>query len=180
LHDAAPLAMSPHLRTEGTLDSRSQGEHAGSVPQAAADPTSNRFTLEPPLRNGMVGKHTVEDLTLVTLAGELDVATVAGLRRALNASSDATVPDLAIDLRQVTFMDCAVLGVFIDAYNRVAAAGGCLRIIGPPTGPLRLVQLCGLDDVLCVHDSVEVATAAVCVRHDRERRPQANTLADLP
>jgi len=164
----------------GTLDTRFRGEHAGGVPQAAADPTSDRFTLEPPVRNGMVGKHTVEGLTLVTLAGELDVATAAGLRRVLNASSDATVPDLAIDLRQVTFMDCAVLGVFIDAYNRVAAAGGCLRIIGPRTGPLRLVQLCALDDVLCVHDSAEMATAAVCGRYDRERRPQANTLADLP
>jgi Zn ribbon nucleic-acid-binding protein len=36
------------------------------------------------------------------------------------------------------------------------------------------VALCDLDDVLCVHDSVEVATAAVCGHHDRERRRRVN------
>ena len=35
------------------------------------------------MRDGVVDKRTVDGLTMVTLAGELDVATAPGLRRAL-------------------------------------------------------------------------------------------------
>jgi hypothetical protein len=58
-------------------------------------------------------------------------------------------------------------------YNRVFAAGGCLRLIGADVGPLRLVGLCRLDDVLCVHDSVAVATGAICGRHEGRHRNRA-------
>ena len=107
----------------------------------------------------------VDGLTLFTLAGELDLAAASTLRSDLTSSVAATRPDVAVDLRQVTFMDCSVVSVFISAYKRVRASGGCLRLIGDDRGPLRLIRLCKLDRVLCIHDSVDVATAAVCHRH---------------
>jgi len=127
--------------------------------------------------NGVLDKRTVDGLTLVTLAGELDIATAPGLRRDLTSSPDATLPDLAIDLRQVEFIDCAIVSVFMSVYRRVTAQGGCLRLIGDQTGALRLLRLSKLDGVLCVHDSVQVATAAVCGRHEPrpEQRPRAGT-----
>ena len=121
------------------------------------------------MANGVVEKRTVDGLTLITLAGELDLLFAPGLRHDLTSTADATLPDLAIDLRQVTFMDCAVVNVLLAAYRRITARGGCLRLIGDLDGPLRLLHLCQLDGVLCVSDSVDVATAAVCDRH--ERRP---------
>jgi anti-sigma B factor antagonist len=116
--------------------------------------------------NGVVEKRAVAGLTLITLAGELDLLCAPGLRQELTSAPDATLPDLAIDLRQVTFMDCAVVNVFLAAYRRVTAHGGCLRLVGDLDGPLRLLHLCHLDGVLCVHDSVDVATAAVCSLHE--------------
>lgn len=125
------------------------------------------------MRDGVVDKRTVGGLTLVTLAGELDVAALPALRRALKPSAAASVPDLAVDLRQVTFLDCSALGVLLTTYHQVTAEGGCLRLVGAEQGALRLVRLCRLDGIICVHDSVEQATSAECSIHRQRSRSEA-------
>jgi anti-anti-sigma factor len=82
------------------------------------------------MRNGVAEKRILNGLTLFTLVGELDVADAAALRRELAGSPDATVPDLAIDLRQVGFVDASIFGVLVMVYRRVISAGGCLRLVG--------------------------------------------------
>jgi anti-sigma B factor antagonist len=114
----------------------------------------------------VVGRRTVNGLTLVTLAGELDVVAVRHLRHGLRATHLATLPDLAVDLRAVTFLDCAAVGVLIAARNQVTLAGGCLRVAGLQTEPRRLLALCHLDDVVCVHESLAEATAVRCAFHE--------------
>lgn len=113
----------------------------------------------------VVGKRTVNGLTVVQLAGELDVVAARHVRRGLHTSHLATLPDLAVDLRAVTFLDCAVVGVLIAARNQVASAGGCLRVAGLQGEPRRLLALCHLDDVVCVHESLAEATAVRCALH---------------
>jgi anti-sigma B factor antagonist len=110
----------------------------------------------------------VDGLTLLTVGGELDLATVPALRHRLSRSAAATRPDVAVDLREVTFLDGSTLGVLLEASERVRKAGGCLRLAGDARGPLRLVRLCRLESLLCLHDSLAAATGAVCDRHDRE------------
>jgi anti-anti-sigma factor len=126
------------------------------------------------MRNGVAEKRILNGLTLFTLVGELDVAHAAALRRELAGSPDATVPDLAIDLRQVGFVDASIFGVLVMVYRRVTSAGGCLRLVGAQGGPARLLHLCDLEGVLCSHDSVEEATMAVCGRHDGGRARMAS------
>lgn len=116
------------------------------------------------MRTATIDTRIVNGLTLVTLSGELDIASAPVLRRSLCASEGATLPDLAVDLRDVVFMDCSVVGILITVRKRVAAAGGCLRLIGTNRGPLSLIKLCRLDGVLCVHDSVDAATTPACDR----------------
>jgi anti-sigma B factor antagonist len=113
----------------------------------------------------VVGRRTVNGLTVVRLAGELDVVAVHQLRRGLRASHLATLPDLAVDLRAVTFLDCAAVGVIVAARNTVALAGGCLRVAGLQDEPRRLLALCHLDDVVCVHESLADAMAMRCTFH---------------
>jgi stage II sporulation protein AA (anti-sigma F factor antagonist) len=116
------------------------------------------------VRDGVVDTQVVNGLTLITLAGELDLSVVPALRRGLAKASAASRPDLAIDIRRVNFMDCSIIGVLIRAHRTVTAAGGCLRLIGPQPGPAKLIRLCQLDGVLCVHDAMTAATAD-CTRH---------------
>jgi anti-sigma B factor antagonist len=117
------------------------------------------------MRNGVVDQQIVDGLTVLTVAGELDVLVAAALRRELTASAMAARPDVVVDLRRVTFMDCSAVGALMGLYRQVHAGGGCLRLIGAEQGALRLVQLCKLDGVLCVHDSLAKAIAPVCDRH---------------
>ena len=117
---------------------------------------------------------TINGLTVVTLAGDLDVASVTELRRHLVASEAATLPDLALDLRDVAFIDCAVIGTWIAARHQVVAAGGCVRLFGLGERPARLLSLCRLEQAFCVHDSFETATAADCGIHRSAQQPVAS------
>ena len=105
---------------------------------------------------------TINGLTVVTLGGDLDLASVTELRRHLVASEAATLPDLALDLRDVAFIDCAVIGTWVEARRQVVAAAGCVRLFGLGERPARLLSLCRLEQAFCVHDSLETATAANC------------------
>jgi anti-sigma B factor antagonist len=113
----------------------------------------------------------VDGLTLLTVGGELDLASVPALRHGLSRSAAATRPDVAVDLRQVTFLDCSILGVLLEASERARAAGGCLRLAGDTRGPLRLVRRCRLDGLLCLHHSLTAATGTVCERHVVQSAP---------
>jgi anti-sigma B factor antagonist len=122
------------------------------------------------VRGCVLGASTVNGLTLVSLAGELDISERQLLRHALDPSGTATLPDIALDLDQVDFMDCAVLGALVGVSEDVRSAGGCLRLSGLKPGPLRLLQVCRLSDAMCVHATVTSATATHCSVH-REAVP---------
>jgi len=104
-------------------------------------------------------------LTIVTLAGELDVATVAALHRHLAPSDSATSADLAVDLREVTFIDCAVVGSPVGARNRAVEASACVRLSGLRAQPRWVLTLCALDDVFCVYRHVDDASGLACADH---------------
>ena len=115
-----------------------------------------------------VERSRIDGYELLTVEGELDIATAPRMMGALNeAIADMAAP-LVVDLSDVVFMDCSVVGILITVRKRVAAAGGCLRLIGANRGPLSLIKLCRLDGVLCVHDSVDAATTPAC---DRRHAP---------
>jgi anti-anti-sigma factor len=173
-HTHAPRAVTgAHWRTRCTARNMlTTSVHA--LRSTVADTPGGRIPCpEAAMRNGVVEKRVVNGLTLFTL-----VADAAGLRRDLEAgSSDVTVPDLAIDLRQVAFVDASIVGVLVMIYRRVASGRGCLRLVGAQRGPARLLQLCDLEGVVCFHHSVEEATMAVCGRHGD---PVRITSPDLP
>jgi len=132
------------------------------------------------VRGRVVTRTTVNGLTLVALAGELDLSVAAALRAALCRAPDATLPDVAADLVLVDFMDCAVVGAFTTAARSVRAEGGCLRVSGLGPGPARLARLCGLDQVVCLQGSLAEATAPVCWRHGAPSPAEAPTMPLMP
>ena len=81
---------------------------------------------------------------LVTVAGEADFASVAGLRERLFALT-ATGRPLVADLDRVSFIDAAGLGVLAGAARRAAAHGGSLRVVCARPQIRRLFGLTGLD-----------------------------------
>ena len=80
---------------------------------------------------------------VVTVTGEIDVATVAALREPLNVLAERGRPVIA-DLGQVAFMDASGLGAIVGASRRAAAHGASLHVIC--SGRIRqLFRVTGLD-----------------------------------
>ncbi|WP_055524795.1 STAS domain-containing protein [Streptomyces graminilatus] len=103
----------------------------------AADDT--RFT---PFRSHRTSGGT----TVLPLRGEIDILTVPALSAQLDTLTADHSPDLVLDLRTVSFIDCAGLGLLCRARNRARARHGRLRLVTDSTWLLRLLRCTGLTD----------------------------------
>ena len=91
------------------------------------------FSNEPAIRDD--GAHVV-----VILRGELDIANAADLRAVLSEAV-ARNPHVIADLSDLTFIDCASLGVLVRARTRAREAGGDLVLAGARGRVLRVLAL---------------------------------------
>ncbi|MEU6532282.1 STAS domain-containing protein [Streptomyces sp. NPDC046928] len=101
-------------------------------------------------RAGTAARGSVAGPTVVVLRGEIDLGTATSLTTRLDALTSAPSPDLVLDLREVTFIDCAGLGVLCRARNRARARAGRLRLVSDSARfrrMLRLVDLGGVFEV---------------------------------
>jgi anti-sigma B factor antagonist len=94
---------------------------------------------------------TVDGTTVVTLHGEIDLVTAIPLTSRLDALSSGPCPDLVLDLRPVSFIDCVGLGVLCRTRNRVGARHGRLRLVTESGGFLRVLRATGLRGVFEVY-----------------------------
>ena len=90
---------------------------------------------------------------LVTVAGEVDFASVAGLRERLFTLASAGRP-LVADLDRVSFIDAAGLGVLVGAARQAAAHGASLRVVCARRRVRRLFGLTQLDQAVPVAASL--------------------------
>ena len=81
---------------------------------------------------------------VVTIAGEVDIATVARLRERLSALAAGGVP-LVADLDQVSFIDATGLGALAGAAREAAAQGVSMYVVCDRAQTRRLFRVTGLD-----------------------------------
>lgn len=101
-----------------------------------------------------------DDVSVVTVAGEVDVYTAAQLRAVLDEEIKAGHTRLVVDLDEVSFLDSTGLGVLVGRLKLVRNSSGWLRIVCTNDRILRVFRITGLDKVFGIHDSVEGALAA--------------------
>lgn len=93
-------------------------------------------------------------LTIVRVAGELDLATGPRLRRELLLAADRAQRLLIVDLRDLTFIDAAGIRVLLTGARRMAECSGRLTLACPQEGVRRVLEMTDLDRYLGVHDSI--------------------------
>jgi anti-sigma B factor antagonist len=98
--------------------------------------------------------HTTVQLTVtagheayVRAAGELDIATADRLADALDAAA-LCASSIHLDLEHVRFMDARTVGVLARQDRVCRRAGGSLRLHNATGEPRRVLQLCGLENLL--------------------------------
>jgi len=84
---------------------------------------------------------------LVTVAGEVDIATAAQLRERLRALAASGRP-LVADLERVSFMDASGLGALASAARLAAEHGASLQVVCAREQIRRLFRLTGLDGTI--------------------------------
>ncbi|ANS70146.1 hypothetical protein SLINC_7922 [Streptomyces lincolnensis] len=114
-------------------------------------------------RTGPALCHTervVDGTTVVELRGEIDLFTAPPLSALLDLLSADLCPDVVLDLRRVTFLDCSGLRLLCRTRNRIRARQGRLRLVLDSAGLLRVLRYAGLAGVFEVLPCPPEALAA--------------------
>ncbi|MBQ0988208.1 STAS domain-containing protein [Streptomyces sp. F63] len=92
----------------------------------------------------------IDGTTVAELRGEVDLLTAPALSVRLDALTSSPAPDLVVDLRAVTFLDCRGLALLCRARNRALSRGGRLRLVASDGHILRVMRLTRLARVFDV------------------------------
>jgi anti-sigma B factor antagonist len=84
----------------------------------------------------------------VTLAGELDIATVPRVEEAIEATLTDELQVLTVDLSGLGFVDSSGLRLFIVLDQRAAEQGWELRLLRPDAQVLTVFQVSGVEENL--------------------------------
>jgi anti-sigma B factor antagonist len=83
-------------------------------------------------------------VVIAAVAGEIDISTVAPLRKRLFELADGG-GTLIIDLNRVTFIDSAGLGALVGTARRIAVHGGSLHAVCAQRQVRKLLWMTGVD-----------------------------------
>ncbi|WP_406727064.1 STAS domain-containing protein [Streptomyces sp. GD-15H] len=90
-----------------------------------------------------VYRHDHDTRALITLAGEIDLATAPLVRAALAACLRDGIRTVDVDLTAVTFCDASGLNAFLTAHRLAIAAGTTLQLHHPPQNTARVIEITG-------------------------------------
>jgi anti-sigma B factor antagonist len=91
------------------------------------------------------------DATVLTVSGELDMASSPMLAQALH-QFDSTQRSVILDLAGLEFIDVTGLHLLLEARERARRAGVELTVINASRGVRRLLKLTGTTKLLDGHD----------------------------
>ncbi|WP_316726857.1 STAS domain-containing protein [Streptomyces sp. 11x1] len=118
-----------------------------------------------PLTQLTVHRHDRTTRALVTLSGEIDLATAPLVYAELAGCLRDGMRTIDVDLMAVTFCDASGLNAFLTTFRLGAGAGTILRLHYPPPAMARVIELTGSGFLLDEHHT------------DRPARPQVPTVA---
>ncbi|MDQ1429696.1 MAG: anti-sigma factor antagonist [Actinomycetota bacterium] len=115
---------------------------------------TNRETVVTPLHIERGGTATNP---VVTVRGEIDVATSPRLRTELGALLGRGATEITLDFSGVTFVDSSGLGVLVGALKRLrdgqdSDEAGSLRIVGAQDAVRKVFEITGLETALLADD----------------------------
>jgi anti-sigma B factor antagonist len=114
--------------------------------------------------NLQVERRTVGDALVVSVSGEVDLATAETLREELMVAESQPASGLVLDLRQVGFLDSTGIGELVGVHRRLRKSDRPLALV-VPEGPIRkILAITGMDGVLDLHDDESSAIAALAMR----------------
>ena len=90
---------------------------------------------------------------IVSVRGEVDLATAPEFDRALRALPEGGVGSVIVDLTDCSFMDSTGLHLLTRTQWRFDSAGGRVAVVSANRSVLRLFGITGLDEVFAIYPS---------------------------
>ena len=113
--------------------------------------------------------------TVLSVGGDLDVVGAPDMRQAVVTAVAEGSRLLALDLSELDFVDSFGLGAVVGALKRVRQRGGELALVCPSSRIRRVFEICDLDRILALHDSMDTLSELSAVVSDgatsTRRRP---------
>ena len=98
--------------------------------------------------------------TVLSIRGDLDVVGAPDLRQAVVTAVAEGARLLALDLSELDFVDSFGIGAVVGALKRLRQRGGDLALVCPTPRIRRVFEICDLDRILALHDSLDGATGS--------------------
>jgi anti-sigma B factor antagonist len=115
---------------------------------------SHSSSLNAPAAFAIADARRPDGSVVLTIAGELDIATVPVVRDRLTALTEAGARRVVVDLRDVSFMDSTGLAAFIHAKMRLGDEGSLTLVMEPDSYARLIFEVAGLVGVLEVVDTL--------------------------
>lgn len=90
------------------------------------------------------------DGVVVSVQGEIDVASAPLLWKAVDEAIDTTTRRLVIDLHDTVFVDSTALSIFVRAFKRLRDQDADLVLRSPRANALKVLSVTGLDTVFTI------------------------------
>lgn len=114
-----------------------------------------------------VDTHERDDHALVVATGEIDAATADiaadAVRRALHAGH----PLVVLSLEHITFIDSTGLGMLVKSHRTADALASRFAVSHPTPQTSKLIRVLGLDQLLHVYETTDLALAGQPVAEPR-------------
>ncbi len=102
----------------------------------------------------------VDTVTVLDVAGEVDLDTADLLRAEAEKALSDRPPELVLDLTGVDFLDSSGLGALLSLQRRLADEGGFLRLVIGSRHVRRVIDVTGMANVLAIYDTRAAALSA--------------------
>ena len=107
-----------------------------------------------------ISDRTHDDLTVVTVAGEIDVFQSPKLREHMRALIEDGRHQIVLDLNDVEFLDSTGLGVVVGIYHRLRTVGGSLVLVGANERVRRVFHITKLTSIFTLYPTLDAALEA--------------------
>ena len=104
-------------------------------------------------------EHLDGQTSVVTVTGEIDLATVPSLEQELLDAAGDRTGELIVDLTGCTFLDSRGLGALTRASARLARSNRPFALVLPNPNVLKVLRLTGFDEQIEIYPSLTAAVA---------------------
>jgi anti-sigma B factor antagonist len=102
---------------------------------------------------------------VVSVTGEVDLATVGGLERTLHRAAEDRIGEVIVDLTRCSFFDAGGLRALVDTRARLAHSNRALALVLSTPAVLQIFEITGLDKRFAIYPSLAEAMDAVDAAH---------------